>query len=297
MAKVRSKPEQAAIRQDVFRWLDEQLASGKWEISRAELLNYHFNGERIPLLDQGRGIRNPADFDSTLTVMTSAKSHPYDDEILEGGIIRYSYRAQEGGDNKKLVNAFYGKDPLVYLRGIRDGVYVAYYPVYVIKNMPEERSVMLGPDEIFRFFGDPMEMTDDTRSYAERIARQRLHQPLFRARVMNAYEGTCAICSLKHAELLDAAHIVGDNQIDGLAVVTNGIALCKIHHASYDRNLLGITPDYEVRIDRELLDEIDGPMLRHGLQDMHGRRLQLPRSPKDWPSRERLAQRFEGFAV
>ncbi len=243
MAKVRSRAEQAAIRQDVFRWLDEQLASGKWELTRAELESYEYLGERIPLLDRNRGIRNPVDFDSTITVMTSAKSHPYDDEILPGGVIRYSYRAQEGGgDNRKLVNAAREHEPLVYLQGIRDGVYIAHYPAYIIKDLPEERCVMLGVDEMFQFFADPMTMTGDARRYAERIARERLHQPLFRARVMHAYHGTCAVCLLKHADLLDAAHIIGDSQDDGLAMVTNGLALCKIHHASYDRNLLGITP-------------------------------------------------------
>lgn len=296
MVRMRSRVEQAAIRQDVFRWLDEMLASGKWELTRVELESYRFEGERIPLLDTGRGIRNPADFHSTLTVMTSAKSHPYDDEVLEGGLIRYAYRAQEGGDNKKLVVAFEERDPIVYLRGIRDGVFVAHYPVYIVENLPEQRCVMLAVDEIFRFFADPFEMTGDARRYSERLARARLHQPVFRARVMHAYKGTCAVCSLKHAELLDAAHIIGDSQDNGLAIVPNGLALCKIHHAAYDRNLLGITPDYEVRIDRYLLDEVDGPMLRYGLQDMHGRALTIPQRRVDWPDPQRLAVRYELFS-
>ena len=59
---------------------------------------------------------------------------------------------------------------------------------------------------------------------------------------------------------------------------------------------MGITPDGEVRIDRELLDEVDGPMLRHGLQDMHGRLIRMPASPKAKPDRERLAERFAVFA-
>jgi putative restriction endonuclease len=73
---------------------------------------------------------------------------------------------------------FAEQDPIIYLRGIRAGVYVAYYPVYVLKDMPEERSVMLGAEEIFR---DPTMMTGDTRRYAERIAHERLDQLLFRA--------------------------------------------------------------------------------------------------------------------
>jgi putative restriction endonuclease len=82
-----------------------------------------------------------------------------------------------------------------------------------------------------------------------------------------------------------------------MARVTNGLALCKIHHAAYDRNLLGITPDYEVRIDRELLNEIDGPTLRHGLQDMQGQELTIPKRRSERPSRESLARRFAEFSA
>ena len=61
--------------------------------------------------------------------------------------------------------------------------------------------------------------------------------------------------------------------------------------------LLGITPDYEVRTDRELLDEIHGPMFRHGLQDMHGLQLTLPKRLSERPSRESLARRFAEFSA
>jgi putative restriction endonuclease len=112
---------------------------------------------------------------------------------------------------------------------------------------------------------------------------------------MLAYEGTCCVCTLKHPELLDAAHITEDGADGGDPVVTNGLSLCKIHHAAYDRLLLGITPDYEVRINQRLLDEIDGPMLRHGLQEMHRRLLTVPRGRADRPDRDRLDQRFQAF--
>jgi putative restriction endonuclease len=126
---------------------------------------------------------------------------------------------------------------------------------------------------------------------------QRVHQPAFRARVMLAYEGTCCVCTLKHPELLDAAHITEDGAQGGDPVVTNGLSLCKIHHAAYDRMLLGITSDYEVRINQRLLDEIDGPMLRLGLQEMHRRPLTLPRSRADRPDQERLDLRFQRFSA
>lgn len=126
--------------------------------------------------------------------------------------------------------------------------------------------------------------------------KTRLHQPVFRARVLHAYDGACTVCHLKHSELLDAAHIVPDADERGIAHVTNGLAMCKLHHAAYDRSLMAITPDYEIRIDAQLLDEVDGPMLRHGLQDMHRRKICLPRNRNDRPSPELLAAQFAKFA-
>ena len=65
--------------------------------------------------------------------------------------------------------------------------------------------------------------------------------------------------------------------IRGAPVVPNGLSLCKIHHAAYDENFLGVRPDLVVEV-RADVDQIDGPMLRHGLQEMAGYHL-LNREP------------------
>ncbi|MDO3013190.1 hypothetical protein P5V34_04215 [Mycobacteroides abscessus subsp. abscessus] len=112
-----------------------------------------------------------------------------------------------------------------------------------------------------------------------------------------AYQQQCTVCTLRHGKLLDAAHIIGDHKPNGLPLVQNGLSLCKLHHAAYDTNLLGISPDYAVHINRELMDEVDGPMLRHGLQEMDGRTLALPKRVTDRPSKDRLAERFDEFCA
>gem|GEM_PF-6184693 len=207
----RSAEQQNVIRQDIFRWLDQKLIEeGHFELTRTELEGYAYLGERIPLLDTGRGIRNPVDFDETLTIMTSSKKVSYDDEIQPDGLVRYSYRTGVGGDNIKLQKAAANGVPMVYLKGVRPGVFVAHYPAYIVRDDPVEEQVLVALDEAFRFFADPLSMTTDERRYANRIVRERLHQPMFRARVLRAYRGACAVCSLRHPQLLDAAHIVSD---------------------------------------------------------------------------------------
>jgi putative restriction endonuclease len=293
----RSPEEQRAIREDVFRWLDNLLFQGHYEFSRAQLLDYHYGDERIPLLDTGRGIRNPATFDATLTIMSGWKQNKYRDFHDDNGWITYSYQASDRGDNVKLIRAYELQEPLVYFRAVREGYYIGHWPVRIAVNDADKREVRFPLDEAFEFLGDPLTQTAEQKRYASRLAKQRLHQPIFRARVLHAYASACAICSLQHAELLDAAHIIPDSEESGVASVVNGLSLCKIHHAAYDRRLLGITPDYEVRIDNELLDEVDGPMLRHGLQEMHRRPLRLPRRPADYPDRDALALRYQEFAA
>ncbi len=115
---------------------------------------------------------------------------------------------------------------------------------------------------------------------------------------MTVYEERCSVCNLGHARLLDAAHITPDSELDGLPTVTNGLSLCKIHHAAYDTKLLGISPDYVVHVNSDLLAETDGPMLEHGLKEMHGQKLRkLPSQESAWPDQERLASRFAQFVA
>jgi putative restriction endonuclease len=265
-------------------------------ISRAELSSFDVDGVDLRLIDQSRGIWNPTWMDATLSIV-SARDSPYRDEEIDGGFFHYAYRAgSTEGDNRKLRRAQQLELPIILLRKIDAGVFLPVFPVYVVADDIQNRRFLLALDASLRFLRDPLHLTEDERRYAETVVRSRLHQPEFRGRVIRAYATTCAVCRLRHAELLDAAHIIPDSQESGRPVVQNGLSLCKIHHGAYDSNLLGITPDYTVVIDRDLLIESDGPMLQYGLQAMHGETLSLPAREADWPDRARLALRYEGFS-
>jgi putative restriction endonuclease len=216
---------------------------------------------------------------------------------VDGGLFRYDYRAgSTAGDNAKLRRAGELGLPIILLRKITGGVYVPIFPVYVIDDDQDGRQFVIAVDESLRFRArHPERLTDLERRYAEQITRHRLHQSMFRGMVIRAYEVRCALCRLRHGDLLDAAHITADSEETGLAIVSNGLSLCKIHHAAFDRNLMGISPDARVEINQRLLDEIDGPMLEHGLKGMHGTTIQLPQHRGDRPDRDRLAARFEVF--
>lgn len=137
--------------------------------------------------------------------------------------------------------------------------------------------------------------SDGRRRYVTRLVQQRLHQEAFRLLVPATYHAHCAVCRLRHEELLEAAHILPDGHPQGLPVVPNGVALCKLHHAAFDAHILGICPDYQVEIRLDVLEESDGPMLRHGLQGFHGGSIWTPRRPLLKPNREFLEERYALF--
>jgi putative restriction endonuclease len=287
------------VRLRIIDWIRQRAEANGGYLHREELLSFRIDGAKLPLIDYSRGIRNPQAFASTLSIVASA-SGPYDDVESDDGLLHYAYRKGDewSGDNRKLRVAYESGQPLILFRKEQANIYTPVAPVYVVDDRPDQRSFTIALDESFTFVPDVRHLSDAQRRYARRLARQRLHQPAFRTRVLVAYNTSCAVCRLRHGALLDAAHIIPDSDEDrGAPTTDNGLAMCKIHHAAYDANMLGVTPDYEVRIALGLLAEIDGPMLKHGLQEMHGTQLSVPDRAKDRPSREHLAWRFERFAA
>lgn len=265
-------------------------------VTFAELGSFRMpDGSTMRLIDPGGGgIWNPKDFAATLSIVTSPDG-PYADREVEGGLYQYSYqKGPDGGKNLKLREAMVRGLPVIRLHKSSPGVYVPVFPVYVVDDNPITREFTLALDEVIRAVPSA-QLSPIERAYAQRLVRQRVHQPAFRARVLVAYRSQCAICTLKHPDLLDAAHIVEDRDEAGVPEITNGLSLCKIHHAAYDRRLLGISPDYVVHVNGELLREVNGPMLRYGLQQMHHRDLTLPAARRDRPDRDRLSTRFRDF--
>jgi len=276
-------------------YLAEVMASSGGAVTRAQLEAFTYAGEQLKLIDQSRGIRNPRQLSATLSILSQPQG-PYDDVETEDGLLRYAYRSgdSDSGDNRKLRRAAELGVPLVLLQGIAAGVFVPTFPVYAVADDPVGRFVEIAVDENLRYLANTT-ATPDTREYAERLTRLRLHQPVFRARVLRAYEQACAICRLRHVDLLDAAHILSDAE-GGQPVVPNGLSLCKIHHAAYDRGILGVRRDYVVEVRADVLLEVDGPMLKHGIQDVHGWSLEVPQRVADRPDQELLEQRWRAFS-
>ena len=255
-----------------------------------------FEGRRVafgsqPGIYRARQQRGPA----ALTIKTSIDD-PYGDldHRTEDGLW-YAYQSgpMDNHHNQALLAAYALGVPVAYFEATAKACYHVEYPCYVIDNDQHARRVRVvvghRPDGVIpQLADDPIE-----RRYAERLVLTRLHQAHFRRRVLNAYSARCAVCSLREQRLLDGAHIVEDRREGGIAAVRNGLSLCTIHHRAFDSDLVGVSPDYEVRVAQRLRDDIDGPMLDL-LKRAHGSLIRLPR-PHLRPDRELLAERYDRF--
>lgn len=298
--------EDAAVRTAAFQFLSGLgVRQGEeWPVaSRSELsAGFQFMGRRVPLIGP-QGIFKPAVLDLPLSITTAprveGKAPPYEDEFGYGRVV-YRYRGTDPRhpDNVGLRTAMADGVPLIYFHGLVPGRYLAVWPVYVVSDNPRDLSFGIAVEEPVAVAAQPLlvgEGDEDRRAYGLRVLTRRLHQESFRQRVLRAYHTTCAMCRLRHEELLDAAHILPDGHPRGLAIVPNGLTLCKLHHAAFDANIIGIRPDLAVEVREDVLVEIDGPMLQHGLQGTHGIRIWVPRQLDRRPARENLEERYEAF--
>jgi putative restriction endonuclease len=267
---------------------------------QALMAGVEVRGQRVPIWNYQKGIFKPAILGragAALSVQTSAESPYADLHDPAAGHFVYKYRGvdPEHSDNVALRQAMWMQRPLLYFVAVDPGTYDAVFPVYVAADDPKFLQFTLVADVLSApQVVDPI-VAAARREYATRAVMQRLHQQQFRRIVLDAYRNRCTICRLRHVELLDAAHILPDSDPRGEPLITNGLGMCKIHHSAYDAQIIGIDAEARVHVRTDILEEKDGPMLRYGLQEVHGSQLVLPPRPAHHPNRDFLAERFERF--
>jgi putative restriction endonuclease len=272
---------------------------------------FTFQGQRIPFINQQQGIFKPKQMTYLLSIRTvyprpggrvwyDDQRHVHDQIYKGHDVIDYAFMGDnpEAFQNRWLREAMEKQIPVIYFLGIAPGIYEPIFPTYVVSWDPAALKAGIA-------FGLELKETESgvivaadpiqERRYALREVKQRLHQATFREAVIQAYGGRCALSGLPEPLLIDAAHIISDkDEKFGQPVVQNGIPLSKIHHAAFDAQLIGIDPDYKIHVADRLLVQRDGPMLE-ALKQLSGQSIHLPGRERDYPDRDRLAQRYEIF--
>ncbi len=293
------------VRTRAFDFLELQVGL-HGEVLPRQLLaeGFLFNGTRVPLMGP-QGIWKPRILNLPLSITTvpvvEDRPRPYDDGFEGSGLLRYRYRGENPNhpDNAGLREIMRGHIPLIYFFGVAPGRYLPCWPAFVEHDNPSDLCFTVAVDDravIRRDIAEgDTEESAARRSYVTSLVRRRMHQQSFRERVLRAYREHCAVCRLKHYELLEAAHILPDSDPRGEPVVSNGLALCSLHHAAFDRNILGIRPDLVIELRSDILEETDGPMLIHGLQGFQSKQILVPRTSIHQPNPDFLAERYDLF--
>lgn len=292
-----------AVRRAAFDWLAEQVQLHGDVLDWLVLLRgFEVEGRRVPLLSQ-QGIFKPALCELPLSIRTAADS-PYDDHFLEDRLA-YRYRGTDPDhrDNRGLRRLLALRVPLIYLHAVVKSRYLVIWPVFVVGDDPQSLRFWVQADAAQAKLGGAalsgsmdnasFALEDARREYATRLVHQRLHQRGFRERVLAAYREQCAMCRLRHRDLLDAAHIKPDSA-GGEPVISNGLSLCRIHHGAFDIGVVRVRPtDLRIQVRPDVLREVDGPMLRHGLQALDGERLWTPSAARHKPDPELLRWKWD----
>jgi len=114
----------------------------------------------------------------------------------------------------------------------------------------------------------------------------------FRKRVLGAYEHRCSICGVQ-LELIDAAHIIPVAASTSTDETKNGIALCKLHHVAFDRNLISFDERYKIEISNKETARLTAANLVGGLKEFkqHLRTaIILPSDRRDYPPPQYIAE-------
>ncbi|HCD5199124.1 TPA: HNH endonuclease [Vibrio parahaemolyticus] len=109
--------------------------------------------------------------------------------------------------------------------------------------------------------------------------------PEFRKNVLRAYGYKCAVCGFDLAMdtvpiAIEAAHIKW-KQFFGPCEVSNGIALCSIHHKALDRGAITLDSDLKVKVSPAVTG---GELVEKLIWDFDSKAIRLPRERYQYPS-------------
>lgn len=120
----------------------------------------------------------------------------------------------------------------------------------------------------------------------------------FRRAIVNAYDHRCALCGIRMVTpdghtVVDAAHIVpwSESHNDD---ITNGMALCRLCHWTFDEGMIGVRNNYTVITSALLVRNTNVPGFLLNLAD---RPIIGPQDRDLWPAREALAHHRRKFRL
>lgn len=121
------------------------------------------------------------------------------------------------------------------------------------------------------------------------VTANKIRDQGFRRAIVSLYEHRCALCGIRMMtsdghSVVEAAHIIPwcESHDDK---PTNGMALCRLCHWSFDEGLMGVGESYEVLISKQVKREPNFPGHMMTLSD---RTIFRPSKKVFWPAQEKI---------
>ncbi|NGP89192.1 HNH endonuclease [Fodinibius halophilus] len=235
------------------------------------------------------------------------KSEPFWDLHYREGMTPYSNSPSLGGLMKRLSHARMDDQLFAMMQDeegqqrISSTIIRHYFSEDLREEIQSIHRINIGAyryaEQLELLAAEPFEKyhTDDNApSYSWQKKQQRKQG--FRINVRQNYTHRCAICRAKvqtpsGKSLVEGAHIIPWNRSKN-DDPRNGLALCKTHHWMFDKQLLSIRPDYQIKLSAWLKnrgENIDDTLAWDREQIL------LPDKQQFLPSQEALEERYEEF--
>jgi putative restriction endonuclease len=150
--------------------------------------------------------------------------------------------------------------------------------------------VEASPEEERDFLDSAKTESESARRYDLVETMRAYRDAKFKPAVLLAYSYKCAVCDCD-LKLVDAAHIVPVSHPESTDEVTNGLALCRLHHGAFDNALLGIQSDYRLIVNPERVDRLREMRMASGFSNFKAglpKRIRVPASIEVRPTPENL---------
>ena len=186
----------------------------------------------------------------------------------------------------KLAN-FSRLDPALQARGILGAGHGSKSEVEVWNEFSQDWEQLAFESErlLAQLTGTPLELSAEIEipevipkgKEREALVRVRVNQSFFRSVVLTAYNNCCCISGLAVPELLNASHIIPWSADTANRVnPRNGLCLNTLLDRAFDRGLITVTPEYEVRVCTKLKNIVDKDALDGAVLRYHGQKLYTP---------------------
>jgi putative restriction endonuclease len=145
--------------------------------------------------------------------------------------------------------------------------------------------------EAYEYSKKLLELAEKQKEYAEtgKAGNQQVRNQGFRKAIVSLYDHRCALCGIRMLTadghtVVEAAHVIPWN-LKPDDRPTNGMALCRLCHWSFDEGLMSVGRDYEVMVSRQV--RVDRNIPGH-VMTLADRPIFTPEEEVFWPHQQNL---------